>query len=653
METKPANAVYRSAPQRARLVREFVFDRLPLAVRDRLERGIAHGAPPDPLVAAPSGAALLALRGALVTAIGAVLAGLTVWFWDLGSLHAKNATQPPAYAGIYGGIAFVAVLAGGVFLDVRRRQRGAPFRAGRYLFALDLVEVSGGRLRVTSLDTLRRVEARPRGVALVFDEGPEVPFPLPKHEDPAAVAARLTTEIERARELVYPADGPRLERIDPFHEVRISDDWAASADTQGAPRSKLATVALVAVAAAAPAGFGLRELHERTSDDLMFERAAAQLPGYIRRPGLLRYLERGHRHEEEAARLLVEDAADDRGQLVRYFAKGGRLGELADDALLELSKGEPEALVRYLQRKGPRSAEVDEALFEYAKRTNTPAAYTTYLEAGTRHADEVRRELRPEADWQQASRSPLVGSLCSYVRRNPGSKHEDEAWKRIHQAFDEALPAFRAAEKPPAEGLRFAEALLAYLHERADPRVDLQVRTVPSSSVADADALLGAKYGDRYLPSASHFRARALEGLARDVRAAIASWFGAAFPRGVAEIARPDGEEGRPTFDVTLEPVAYGSVGWKSPLSTSDEPAHVTPLVGFLVEVRGRIPGRDGKPDTVLTWKVRVEDTTNAKILTRDTQGKQRDLLSMIEDAFAKFFDGVPARVSQSFHEHL
>src|SRR4030095_2725872 len=183
----------------------------------------------------------------------------------------------------------------------------------------------------------------------------------------------------------------------------------------------------------------------------------------------------------------------------------------------------------------------------------------------------------------------------------------------------------------------------SYLEERADPRVDLEVTMVPPTSVAEADALLRTKHGARYLSAHSRFSASSLEGLSRDVRSAVAGWFGRAFPHGTAEISRPGSEEGRPRIEIRCEPVAYGSTQWRSLRSKPSEPAYVTPLVGFVVEVRGSVPGHDGKGEAA-AWKLSIEDKTLGKMLATDFHGQQRAPLDLVEDAFAQFLEGVPAQ---------
>jgi hypothetical protein len=644
--------VYRKAAATPRATRELVFDRLPPAVRDRLARALANGAP-EALLAAPSGAGSLALRASMAAAVAAGVALIGVALRGLGDLDGRG-LSPVSFAGLYAALLATAALGGVAFAAIRRFQRGMPFRPGRYLFALDLVEAQGGRLSLTSLDTVKEIEVQGGRVGAVFEDGYAVSFPVATKDDPATLVAEVKRAVASARALALPADQGKLERLDPFFELRDSEDWAAAADTGARPRSRLALVAAAAVLAAGPAGYGLLLARNALSDDLMFADAQAYfLVGGSRRSRLTAYLSHGHRHVEEAARLLVDDAGDDLAQLRRYLRAGGPLAAAADEAIFQAAKDDPAALSSYLGLGGRRADDADEALFAIARRMDTLPAYNTYLDHGRLHAAEVKDHLRPEADFRQASRSGQIGSLFSFVRRNPGSSHEEEAWKRIRAAYADALPRFRAVEQPPPRGLRFAEALLAAAQDRADPRAALDVDIQPPTLVAAADAVLGSAHGDRYLPAARRFGDRALFSLDREIRIAVNNWFGRAFPSGVVEITRPSGEdEGGPRFRIALKPVVDGQVQWRKVGVTGGEPDLVTPLVGFDVEVTGTIPGREGEGGTI-GWTIHLGDTTPGKMRTHTFTGTPRAQQDLIEDAFALFLRDVPERIAASFHEAL
>jgi hypothetical protein len=644
-----AAAGYRSAAVIARDSRVLAFDRLPPAVRERLARGLSAGAP-DALLAAPSGFAPQAERALLglgVIALGAV-AGL--FHHGIGALHGEGAVQPTSYAVAYGALLGLAGVALVAFFALKSLQQGAPFRSGRYLLALDLLEVEGGRLRLTSLSTLRALSPRPRQVAAVFEDGHVALFPAPKGDDPSTLAGDLTRTIRSTANLAAPADAAKLQRLDPFFEVRVSDDWEACLARQPRSRARLAIAAAAAVTLAAPLGFGLVHARNALSDDMMFDEArATPEPRYT--DSLIAYAVKGHRHTDEALYLIVDGAHGDRVKLRRYAAQGGVIGTVAEDALFEIAKTEPDELAGFVKRGGRRAEEADEELFAIARRFDTADGYAAYAAVGKKHLDEVKRELLPEAEFRQASQSPQVGALCMFVRRNPGSPHEDEAWKRIRDAYAAAMPAFEAAEHPPPEGARFARALLDTLLERADPRITLDVRTADTEALAAADKTKASEHGDLYLPGASRFSPGRLAPLRGEIRRALHEWFGKAFPRGVVEVASPStDDEGRPRLAVTLEPVLDGIAEWAKPGEDAVR-TRVTPLVGFSVQIVGTVV-RDNKTIT-LFWKMHLsDDSENGKMLTR-VNGKQRGRGEMLDDVYAPFLDAVPGRIATSFRERF
>ncbi len=618
-----APGVYRRAAGNPRQVRDLAFDRLPPGVREKLTHGIVHGAP-EPLLAAPWGRAPLVMRALLGVAVTAAAAVPVVAIAGGGS---SSIFQPLGYAGVYAALLAVVAVAGGAFVGLRRFLRGVPFRSGRYLFPLNLVEANGGRLRVTALDTLRTAEARAGEVTAIFEDGHEVTFPLPgsgwlrrratpaREDTAAALARRVNRALGSARALAYPADEAKLALLDPFFEVRVTEDWDAAKDRDDRSQSRYAAGMALAIVAAAPAGYAILSARNALSDELLFEEAQSRdIAGHMDLRKLERYVAQGRRHQDQAAQLLLNQVGDDGAVLRGYADGGGVLGDLADRALFERLKFDPDELVRYVRRGGPHARDADEALFAIARRMDTVASYSTYLDGGGKlHGDEVRKDLLPDADFAQATRSDLVGSLFSFVRRNPGSRHEDEAWQLTRKRYADALPAFERLQKPPREGHVFAEALLAALQDRADPRVTVATVIADPTSVVQADAVLGARYGSRYLPAADRFTADSLEDLAQSTRRAVGSWFAGAFAHGVAEVVRPTSEdEGRPRFEIRVTAVAYDSAEWHVVGAPTGEPAHVTPLVGFLVEVSGTVTSREGKALAV-TWKTTVTDSTDGK----------------------------------------
>jgi hypothetical protein len=351
-----------------------------------------------------------------------------------------------------------------------------------------------------------------------------------------------------------------------------------------------AVLAVLTVLEAAPAGYGLLRARNALSDDRMFAAAVAPPPGDPSvRPRLARYFEKGQRHRDEVSTRFIDELGGDREKLRQAVAEGGPLASRAAEAL-------------------------------------------------------------QDADWAEATKAGNVGALSSFLRDNPGSKHADEARKRIHAMYEAGREQMRGRPVPP-DAERFRAALLDALEERADTRVTVLVTTALAKSVEQADEEYAAKYGAHYVRAASRFSPAALAMTGRQVRLAVATEIGRAFPGGLAEVTEQVGDEGRPVIGIDLTPVAYAAQTWGSPDDKGKDDDLVTPAVGFLVEVQGVVRGRDGQKTTI-AWRLKLEDDTEGKMEVAEDQAA-RAPASMLDAAFADFVMGVPKRVAASFAERL
>ncbi len=643
-------AVYRRAGGRRRLVRELSFDKLPEVVLERLDRGIRLGAAPDPIVSTA------ARPGPGPRFWGGVAAASTLglgvaWMRGFGDLESPWAMPPIWFAAIYGVLFALAGLALNAAWAGRAKNRGAPFPPGAYLYPLDLVEITGRRLRLTSLDTLRRVEARAGAIALVFEEGADVLLRLPRGGDAGEMAARAETATKAARGLDETTEADTLERVDPFFELRIAQDWgsAAPAAKAGCPmRARL--TALAVVLAAAPAGFGLWKARLTAGDQALFDEASRPFAGKVEPKKLTRYAVLGERHLDEAKHLLASAALVDRDVVLRLRREPGRAGEMVRDALFEASKEDPAELAGYL--RGPRGDAAEEALFALTRRQNTVEAYADYLRQGQlAHTREVREELWPEAEYQRAKSTRLVGALFGFLDRHPASPHADEIRGMIREDYANAIPTLRKHVGVPDGDTRFAEAMIARLLANADSRVDLDIRSPDPAALASADEALAKKYpAGLYLPAASRFEPHRLHGLIEHTRSAVGTWFGLAFGRATAETSVPSMDERRPSFQIDLVPVIDGVAEWRS--TTTKEVKRMSPVVGLTLIVHGTVPGpTSSDPPVTIEWRAHLEDKTDSKMQTKTSRGEERDQSEQLEDAFGAFLEQVPGQVASSFRE--
>ncbi len=586
-------ATYRRPGSEARHVRNLVFERLPSVVRDRLTSCLASGGAPTPLLVDASRRSPPSAGRWRVLAALAVVAEGVLWFKGFGDATSPFALQKFSYAAAHGVAIFVLLFSVIRALRIARGQGGAPFPEGRYLFALDVVEVDGPRVRLTELHTLRRVEARPGkrdpAVVLVFADAHEIVFEGQRKAETLAVTVK--SAIDAAVALVLPDDQPRMNRIDPFFELRVSDDWASAEADDKATRTWVMRAPLPAVSAAilvasVVLGIGLHALRNRLSDDEMFVEAI-EIADRTSDPHRWKIGEySGVRHLDEIDAIRFERARGDAEALIDYLRhararqgmaeealfelgkhdptalkaaiqRGGAGAMRAEDALYELRKGDLDELVTYIQSRGPRAEQADDQLFALARKSGEPKSYRFYLAHGKRHRDEVQSALLPEAAYAEAAKTSDVVVLSDFVREYPDSAHAAEIKAKIHGLYVDALRVFRAT-KPSAAGLRFVTTLLADLEDRGDPSVNLDIDAEQGPAIIVGDAKLAKRHGADYLPINVDFNEVTMHEVQGEIRSALEQWIASSFPHG-AVTPRGAGlgaETGRPRIEITVMPVA-------------------------------------------------------------------------------------------------
>jgi len=624
-------ATYRRPGSEARRVRNLVFDRLPTVVRERLVTSLAGGGAPAPLLidaswhSPPS-----ALRWRLVAA-AAVVVEAFLWFKGFGDATSPLALLPLRYAAAHGAAIFTLLFALIRAARIARGQGGAPVPEGRYLFALDLVEVEGRQLRVTDLHTLRRAEARQgkraSSIVLVFADEHEVTFEAQPRAE--SLAASVKAAVDAALALSFTDDQPVISRLDPFFELRVSDDWASAEADPKERRSLLLRAPLPALSAAilvlaALAGPGLHALRNRLSDDEMFVQAIEiaerrndphlwKIGAYtgvrhvdeidsirferanrtgVDEDALKDYLLHAGAHRRDAEAALFAIWKRDPASLAAEIRRGGAFAVQAEAALYELNSGDLDALVDYIKKRGPRADQADDQLFALAQKSGEPKSYRFYLKHGKRHIDQVQSTLLPEAAYLDAKTKDEVDVLGVFVREYPDSAHAEEARAKIHALYEDALRAYRA-KKPSAAGLRFVTALLAELEDRADPSVSVEVAFHESDALAPADARLASRIGADYVPAARWVAGWELGVMERRLRDDLTWWIISSFANGTVRIAAPDVnvDAGRPRIVVTCESVAEGALRVpRAKLALLD--------LRFRVDLHAVIPARA----TALSW---------------------------------------------------
>ncbi|WP_282420543.1 hypothetical protein [Polyangium sp. 15x6] len=605
---------YRSAGAEPRIVRVLDFDRLPDIVRERLVRGLAEGGMPAPLLRV-EGDAAGTIPGSRRFWLGAGITSgfvwLLLWFVQFGDFDGNFAVQPRVFVLLHALVVSLLALAVIVHVYFRRsKDEGAPFPSGRYLFSLDLVEVRGRILTVTSLATLRRVEGRTGGrrgeVILVFGDGEAAPLRV--LGDATELAGEAQAAIDEATRLVLPDDQPAIERIDPFFELRVADDWASAAHAAEEKNSRVPAFRWLVLASASvgallgPASWFARN---RLSDASMFSqiREAGERGSddeFARKH--MQYIHMGLRHRSELDDIAFERAKRRVESLAAYLSMyhDGKHAAEADELLFGMVKKAdylPTYGIYLADERGRRHLdEVDDAMFAAAKRNDSPFAYRQYLEAhGKKNEAKVRSELLPKAEIVDARQKQDVTELRAIERRY-GSRWAEEVSESIHHVYADRLDLLRLRKGSGGDDARaIFRPLLTALEMKGDPKVVLDVDFILPNAFLDAEMGLMHKHGTRYHPVGQVFwksEKDVEERIFHSIVTRARGTFGGAVQfQSSTEKAAPD---------VPRLVVSMSLVSGSEPF-VSTEDGHVFNDVRIRLEMHAAIPGEGSTPSFVTT----------------------------------------------------
>lgn len=652
---------YRTAAGEARLVRSLDCDKLPPAVQERLSLCLGEGGAPAPLLQVlHEGTEKIPGRPRFYTFLGVFAGALeaTLWFAYFGDLSSEFALQRGNIVGAH--VLAMALLCLAVLAHVgfrRSKSVGAPFPQGRFLFAKDLVETHGRLLTVTSLDTLRTVESHGKGayaeVRLVFRDGASIPLRA-YGDDPLATARNVELEIERAASLVLPDDQPTLERIDPFFELRIAENWASAEAQTGGDRPLPRFAWFLAASLAFGVAFGplLLFLRNFASDESMFAQvreAAEQGSDEAFEKRQQFYQWNGNRHRAEADDLRFERASKSIEPLARYlrdFPESQHSAE-ADDKLYEMAKSARTmaAYGLYLGAKGQKHrVEADDALFAKAKREGTPFAYRQYLEGhGKEHKDEIEKALLPEAEIKAARNRRDVPRLLEIAKEQGSGIWVDAARDAAHGVYQDLLLALR--RRQGLEGLdvkALFEPLLSHADRQLEPRIKLTVTVGRPEQIVTADGLLGATHGMKYVRAAQLFDAEALRAPSGEVANLLAQHMRTAFGEALVLVQNPK-ENSREwgILEANLE-----AIDGAQPFTTTDGRS-------VFCDVRFRLDLHAYEPAG--HWTRSVTFSTPRAPLNPDVYSVVARLVSdvKVEDAYVKMAEGMPKELGALLEKML
>ena len=311
------------------VARRIHFHALPEAVRRRFVERTAGREKQEPLYSQPQRLGLVPCFG-FVAAAGLSLAAF--YANGFGVPWSPEGIQQPYWLAAYALAGFALFRA--LLMVVRRLalRRVLPFRPGRYLFPLDLVEAEGEVLAVWPLSECWDVQLSHHRVKMIYYRS-LLYLEFPKGQSSELVIYGQAT-AERVLEMLQASRAPmlhRLERVldgqatneelefvsahDPFLELRTSGAWDTLSETplpepgrdalaRPLPwllRHATAVAVVLAVGLAVP----LWTVRNQRSDDAMWQ-AAQESFGSTH---VEDYLRHGRAHREEASALLAQRKA--------------------------------------------------------------------------------------------------------------------------------------------------------------------------------------------------------------------------------------------------------------------------------------------------------------------------------------------------------
>jgi hypothetical protein len=317
--------------------------------------------------------------------------------------------------------------------------------------------------------------------------------------------------IQAAAALVLPDDQPALQRIDPFFELRIADDWASAerAEKEAGRVPAFRWLALSAGLLGALLGPASWFLRNRASDESMFSqvREAAERGTdneFAKRR--MEYTDKGKRPPDALDDIAFERAKRRRDSLAAYLSMDpeGRHAIEADDLLFDMVMKADDLstyAIYLVDVRGRRHLEeVDDAMLAAATREGTRSAYQQYFNACVKQDKGIPADRLHKAEIAEAKEKHDVTELLAIGRRS-GDKWTKAVSEAIHEVYADRLGALRQKKGPGAEeALALWSPVLARLDTREDPRVTLDVDFVQPNAFQEADRGLEQEYKDRYQP---------------------------------------------------------------------------------------------------------------------------------------------------------
>lgn len=308
------------------VARKIHFNALPEAVRQRFADRTSGREEPAPLCSETLGTGPIVFGLLALLGVGALWAAYSYGFGDPWS---SEAIQHPLWLAAYALGGFVAFRS--ILTIVRRKtlHKSVPFKPGRYLFAMDLVEAEGEVLTLWPMSQCVDFQGTHHhtngaythtSLTFVFKGGHKQSFSIPGRQHAETVLQTLgavQSAVQDAITRIRSGQGTEQDiglifAYDPFFEARMSDEWASLSEkppaqpgSQAAARPQpgyLKHVTALSVAAAVVLGLPMWLVRNQRSDEAMWTHVQETRSVW----GAEAYLRNGRAHLDEARTLYMQ-----------------------------------------------------------------------------------------------------------------------------------------------------------------------------------------------------------------------------------------------------------------------------------------------------------------------------------------------------------
>jgi hypothetical protein len=537
--------------------RRIDFNKMPRSSRERFIGCLNGSIGPRPIFSDAGGVgAIVGWILLAICSIGGALFLLTVGFGDSWQVKQGVGWLIPYFLCF-----FLLMLAVVGFIRRIKMNSALPFKAGTYVFPLDVVVANSKDIEIipmADLTTLQPVHHYRNGMYthtafhFYFAGGRNFSFTSGNKAYAESQLVMLRQSQHQLDDAIARKDVYALAALDPFFELRMNS-WAETpqppdnlfAGDVPAWMAKGWAFGLAFMVLAAPVWFVRNLLSDESAFAKLKDRTEKELakppPAAPSSTSTSTYGSYGSSYSSYGTYYYP---SIDTYEWDNYIDKGGRHADEVKNvwlAKLALAKakqeGTPEAIEKF--------------------RANYPGS-TVDAEAQQAYTDAVH------AQYTKAKDAKTVAALRTFITTYPKAADVSQAKKDIHTLFDKTLADFRSkANKKDPTVIPFVESLLKYEEDHNSEAVEVRFRRRSNASLAAADRILA---GDGDVAAASsNFDAESMRSREETMVKALQGAFSSVFPADVLALKLGDPlPEKDKTLPESTKPVIYVDyeVGW-------------------------------------------------------------------------------------------